>query len=68
VKPGDIEPTYKKVHAAIRADPSPQKKQEKDWRAEKARFRRRAKMSNAQRKDRIRQKLASRAKAAEAGH
>jgi large subunit ribosomal protein L5e len=64
VKPSDIEPTYKKLHAAVRADPSP-KKDAKDWKAEKLRFRARTRLSYAQRKDRIRQKLASKAKAAD---
>jgi large subunit ribosomal protein L5e len=64
VKAGDIEPTYKKAHAAIRADPAPKKAATKDWKADKAKFRRRGKMSNAQRKDRVRQKLASKAKEA----
>jgi len=66
VKPGDLEPTYKKVHAAIRADPSTKKAAPRDYKAEKARFRHRHKMSSAQRRDRVRQKLASRAKAGEA--
>jgi len=67
VKASDIEPTYKKVHAAIRADPSHVKPAAKDWKAEKSKFKQhRARLSRQQRKDRVRQRLASRAKAGEA--
>jgi len=64
VKPGDIEAIYKKVHAGIRANPLPEKKEKKDYKALNAKYRRRQRLSLAQRRDRVRQKLASRARAA----
>jgi len=63
VKPGDLEALYKKVHAAIRKDPSTTKStwtKPKDWKYGKQR----APMSLAQRKDRVKQKLAAKAKKA----
>lgn len=53
-----IEDLYKNAHAAIRADPSPQKKPEKAPPAAKKRWNRR-KLTLAERKDRIKQKKAS---------
>jgi len=63
VKPGDLEALYKKVHAAIRKDPSAKKstwQKPKDWKWNKQR----APLSLEQRKDRVKQKLAHRAKKA----
>eukprot|EP00013_Stygamoeba_regulata_P025840 CAMPEP_0177645312 /NCGR_PEP_ID=MMETSP0447-20121125/9182_1 /TAXON_ID=0 /ORGANISM="Stygamoeba regulata, Strain BSH-02190019" /LENGTH=299 /DNA_ID=CAMNT_0019147787 /DNA_START=45 /DNA_END=944 /DNA_ORIENTATION=- len=58
VKPEGVEEIYKKAHAAIRADPT-FKKSTKAKPAKQVRHKtRRAKMSLAQRKDRVRQKLA----------
>jgi large subunit ribosomal protein L5e len=62
VKPEELEGIYKKAHAAIRADPSHKKKepkkdvQKKRWNA--------AKLSNSQRKDRVRQRIANKQKKA----
>lgn len=53
-----IETIYKNAHAAIRADPSPQKKPEKAPPATKKRWNRR-KLTLAERKDRVKQKKAS---------
>jgi len=61
VQPDDIEAMYKKVHAAIRANPAPSKtsyKHSKDSKLGK----KRAPISLAQRKDRVKQKLAAHAK------
>jgi len=60
VKPEDLEGIYKKAHAAIRADPSHKKKEPKQVTVK--RFNK-AKLSNAQRKDRVRQKIANQKKA-----
>jgi len=65
VKPGDLEALYKKVHAAIRKDPTAKKStwaKPKDWKYGKQR----APMSLQQRKDRVKQKLAAKAKKAAA--
>lgn len=53
VTPGNIEEMYTKCHAAIRADPTPKEKVSKD--IKKKRWTR-AKMSLAQRRDRVKQK------------
>lgn len=53
-----IEGIYKNAHAAIRADPTQQKKEEKAPPAKKKRWNRR-KLTLAERKDRIKQKKAS---------
>jgi len=60
VKPEDLEGIYKKAHAAIRADPSHTKKAPKQ--VTPKRFNK-AKLSNAQRKDRVKQKIANKKKA-----
>lgn len=59
IKAGDLEGLWIKVHKAIRADPSLKKKESK---GEKGKRYNKAKFSLAQRKDRIRQKLAAKAK------
>ncbi|CAL8346089.1 unnamed protein product [Merluccius merluccius] len=66
VAPDTVEEMYKKAHAAIRANPAHQKKPKKD--VKKKRWNR-AKLSLAQRKDRVAQKKASflRAQEQEAG-
>jgi len=64
VKAGDIEAHWKKVHAAIRADPA-RKKAEKKFvpsAEQKKKQKRRVALTLAQRKDRVRQKLATKAK------
>jgi len=64
LKAGDIEGHWKKVHAAIRADPT-RKAADKKYvpsAEEKKKQKRRTPLSLAQRKDRIRQKLATKAK------
>lgn len=61
VKPDDLESVYKKAHAAIRADPSHTKKAPKQGVVAK-RYNK-AKLSNAQRKDRVKQKIANKKKA-----
>ncbi|KAI4459457.1 ribosomal protein l5-related [Holotrichia oblita] len=62
-----IENIYKNAHASIRADPSHEKKEEKAPPAKKKRWNR-AKMTLAERKDRIAQKKASLLQKLEAGH
>jgi large subunit ribosomal protein L5e len=63
IKAADIESTYKKVHAAIRANPAREKKAKKEpTPAQKKKFSGKKPMSLAQRKDRVRQKLVSKAK------
>jgi len=60
IKPEDLEGIYKKAHAAIRADPSHKKKApkanitKKRWTAQK--------LSNSQRKDRVRQRIENKKK------
>lgn len=62
IGPDDIESLYKRVHDAIRADPSSKSKDEsKNYK--NANFRRSQKISGAQRRARVAQKLANRAKA-----
>jgi large subunit ribosomal protein L5e len=63
VKPGDMEALLKKVHAAIRADPSPKPV---GWKKFDSKKKPRVAMSTAQRKDRVKQKLAAAAKKASA--
>lgn len=61
IQPDQIEALYKKVHAAIRANPAGSKttfKLPKDWKHGKTR----TAMSLAQRKNRVQQKIAARAK------
>jgi len=61
IQPDQLEGVYKKVHAAIRANPAGSKttfKLPKDWKFGKQR----APMSLAQRKDRVKQKIAAHAK------
>jgi large subunit ribosomal protein L5e len=60
-----MEKTWAKVHAAIRADPSPSKKLTKEERQKKVKKYNKSKRSLAQRKDRIRQILANKAKQGE---
>lgn len=57
VKPDDIVGMYERVHAAIRANPEPMPKKEHT----KGKDYSRARMSLAQRRDRVRQKMESRA-------
>jgi len=57
IGPGDIEKIYANAHKSIRADPEHKKKEVK--KIEKPKRWGRAKLSNAQRKDKIRQKIAS---------
>jgi len=64
IKPEDLEGLWTKVHAAIRADPSLKKKETKGE-VKKYPSRKMVKRSLAQRKDRVRQKLAARAKKAQ---
>jgi len=64
LKAGDLEAHWKKVHAAIRADPA-RKKADKKYVVpadQKKKQKRRVALSLAQRKDRVRQKLATKAK------
>jgi len=63
VKPEDVEAMWGKVHKAIRANPLPAKKEKKTVAPKRYS---RTKLSLSQRKDRIRQKLASRAAKASA--
>jgi len=63
VKPDDVEKLWAKVHAAIRADPSHKKKERKEA-VKKHPSKKAVRRTLAQRKDRIRQKLASKAKKA----
>eukprot|EP01098_Paradermamoeba_levis_P016463 TRINITY_DN88_c0_g2_i1.p1 TRINITY_DN88_c0_g2~~TRINITY_DN88_c0_g2_i1.p1 ORF type:complete len:297 (-),score=113.59 TRINITY_DN88_c0_g2_i1:66-956(-) len=56
IKPDDVEGIYKKAHEAIRADPTHKKKQPKAQPAKPKRYAR-VKMSVAQRRDRVRQKI-----------
>jgi len=63
VKAGDVEAHWKKVHAAIRADPA--RKAAKKYVVpadQKKKQKRRVAMTLAQRKDRVRQRLATKAK------
>jgi len=63
----DLEGLYTKVHAAIRADPTFTKKPTKEVTpAERAKYKRKQRLSYSQRKDRIRQKKATAAKKAAA--
>jgi len=55
----DLEKVYEKAHAAIRADPKAQKKTPSVPAGEKPKRYNRERLSYAQRKDRIRQKIAS---------
>jgi len=66
VKGADLEATWKKVHAGIRADPVRKPTKFALTPELKKKSRRRPALSLAQRKDRIRQKLASKAKAEKA--
>jgi len=60
---GDLEGLYTKVHAAIRADPSFVKKAKKEYSAEELKkYKKKQRLSYAQRKDKIRQKKAAHAK------
>jgi len=59
IKPTDLESIYQKAHAAIRADPSRKKKAAKPQEGKQKRFNR-AKLSVAQRLDRVRQKIETR--------
>lgn len=61
VGPDAMEEMYKKAHAGIRADPEQKTKEKKELKVKKRWTR--AKMSSAQRKDRVKQKKASFAKA-----
>jgi large subunit ribosomal protein L5e len=54
IKPGDLESIYKKAHAAIRANPAPQKTEKKD---KYPKVKKQAKTSRAQKVDRIKQKI-----------
>jgi large subunit ribosomal protein L5e len=65
INPDGIEEMYKKAHAAIRQDPEHQPKEKKKVEGKPKRWNR-VKMTNAQRKDRIKQKKASFLKALEA--
>jgi len=66
VKGEDLESVYKKAHAAIRADPV-YKKSTKPKPAKQLRHKsRKVKMSLAQRKDRVKQKVEAHKKKAEA--
>jgi len=65
LNPADLEKTWVKVHSAIRADPT-HKSTAKPKPATQKRFNR-AKITLAQRRDTIRQKLAAKAKKQEAG-
>ncbi len=63
IKAGDIEASYKKVHAAIRANPAKEKRVAKTYTpAQKKKFQGKTPLSLAQRKDRVRQRLASKSK------
>jgi len=61
VNPGDLEKIYEGVHAKIRADPTYTKKTPSVPAGEKPKSYKRKRLSYSQRKDRIRQKLASHA-------
>jgi len=61
IKSEDMEALYKKAHAAIRKDPSPTAKKAKDPKKVPKRYNK-LKLSLAQRKDKIRQKIAARAR------
>jgi large subunit ribosomal protein L5e len=61
IKPEEIEGMYKKIHAAIRANPVRPKK-EGAKKAPSKKYAPKQSLSLAQRKDRVRQKMASRAK------
>jgi len=56
VKPADLESIYQKAHAAIRSDPARKKKEVKKDAAKPKRYAR-VRMSVAQRRDRVRQKI-----------
>jgi large subunit ribosomal protein L5e len=64
IKAGDIEGSWKKIHVAIRADPARKKVEKKPGMAAdaKKKSKRRQPLTLAQRKDRVRQKFASKAK------
>jgi large subunit ribosomal protein L5e len=64
IKPEELEAKWGKVHGAIRADPTP-KKSDKKKPAKQKTFNRRP-LSLAQRKDRVRQKLAAKARKSQA--
>lgn len=64
INPDSVEAMYQKAHAAIRKDPEHKPKPKKD--IKKPKRWNRAKLSNAQRKDRVKQKKASFLKALEA--
>jgi large subunit ribosomal protein L5e len=68
ISPDSVEDLYKKAHAAIRQDPEHEKKPEKpEGEAKKKKRWNRAKLSEKQRKDRIRQKKEAFLKKKEAG-
>jgi len=63
ISAGDLEALYQKVHAAIRADPTFTKKATKEITPEqKKKYKKKQRLSYAQRKDRVRQKKATHAK------
>jgi len=67
MKAADLEPMWKKVHAAVRANPAREKKDKAAQKAaleasRKKHVKQKKPLSLAQRKDRVRQKLASKAK------
>jgi len=62
IKPDQVEATWGKVHKAIRADPSFKKSTTK---LPEKPYKKRARLTHSQRKDRIRQKLASAARSKE---
>jgi len=62
IKPDDLEKLWTKVHAGIRADPARKKKETKELKKHPSN--KAVKRSLAQRKDRVRQKLAAKARKA----